>query len=225
MGRSRKKVAAIEAELVGLDSTHAEKLRDEDASKASGSKKQKKRLKRTAEKISQGGDNHSAVEGRVEDLENGTPVPNDASPISVRMAKKLRRKARREEMNSAQSNSSAPAVTAAAAAASAEIDDIFASRRPTSQSNSSSATTIASKDKRKHPAKAARTKAPRGSAEDPLGNNGGWVDDGLGGVYDRDGWTGRRTSGDNYRIFKTHLLKIGEGGGTPLCPFDCDCCF
>lgn len=26
-------------------------------------------------------------------------------------------------------------------------------------------------------------------------------------------------------VYKAHLLKIGEGGGTPLCPFDCDCCF
>lgn len=28
-----------------------------------------------------------------------------------------------------------------------------------------------------------------------------------------------------YRVYKAHLLKVGEGGGTPLCPFDCDCCF
>jgi hypothetical protein len=26
-------------------------------------------------------------------------------------------------------------------------------------------------------------------------------------------------------VYKAHLLKVGEGGGTPLCPFDCDCCF
>ena len=28
-----------------------------------------------------------------------------------------------------------------------------------------------------------------------------------------------------YKVYKAHLLKVGEGGGTPLCPFDCDCCF
>lgn len=28
-----------------------------------------------------------------------------------------------------------------------------------------------------------------------------------------------------YPVYKAHLLKVGEGGGTPLCPFDCDCCF
>jgi len=26
-------------------------------------------------------------------------------------------------------------------------------------------------------------------------------------------------------VYKAHLLKVGEGGGTPLCPFDCECCF
>jgi len=26
-------------------------------------------------------------------------------------------------------------------------------------------------------------------------------------------------------VYKAHLLKVGEGGGTELCPFDCSCCF
>lgn len=26
-------------------------------------------------------------------------------------------------------------------------------------------------------------------------------------------------------VYKAHILKVGEGGGTPLCPFDCACCF
>eukprot|EP01035_Chromulina_nebulosa_P021113 gene21113-27358_t len=26
-------------------------------------------------------------------------------------------------------------------------------------------------------------------------------------------------------VYKAHILKVGEGGGTPLCPFDCNCCF
>lgn len=28
-----------------------------------------------------------------------------------------------------------------------------------------------------------------------------------------------------YPVYKAHILKVGEGGGTPLCPFDCDCCY
>jgi hypothetical protein len=28
-----------------------------------------------------------------------------------------------------------------------------------------------------------------------------------------------------FPVYKAHLLKVGDGGGTPLCPFDCNCCF
>lgn len=27
------------------------------------------------------------------------------------------------------------------------------------------------------------------------------------------------------KVYKAKALKVGEGGGTPLCPFDCACCF
>lgn len=26
-------------------------------------------------------------------------------------------------------------------------------------------------------------------------------------------------------IYNTSSLKLGKGGGTPLCPIDCNCCF
>lgn len=32
-----------------------------------------------------------------------------------------------------------------------------------------------------------------------------------------------RDSGFN--VYKAHHLGLGRGGGTPLCPFDCKCCF
>ena len=32
-----------------------------------------------------------------------------------------------------------------------------------------------------------------------------------------------RESGFN--VYKAHHLGLGHGGGTPLCPFDCMCCF
>jgi len=35
----------------------------------------------------------------------------------------------------------------------------------------------------------------------------------------------RIDSESGYKVYKAHLLKVGEGGGTELCPFDCDCCF
>lgn len=28
-----------------------------------------------------------------------------------------------------------------------------------------------------------------------------------------------------FKVYKAHLLRVGEGGGTNLCPFDCNCCF
>ena len=31
------------------------------------------------------------------------------------------------------------------------------------------------------------------------------------------------TSGLN--VYKAHALALGHGGGTRLCPFDCNCCF
>mmetsp|Transcript_142823 Transcript_142823/g.397845 ORF Transcript_142823/g.397845 Transcript_142823/m.397845 type:complete len:253 (+) Transcript_142823:61-819(+) len=122
------------------------------------------------------------------------------------------------------------AAKAAQRAASAEIDDIFAKRRrPTMEAGSGRAPTPAAAERRgtgtgSRPR--ARVRQPKhGSAKDPLGRGDEWVNDGLGGVYNKEGWTGRKTPGDKLRIFKAHLLQVGAGGGTPLCPFDCECCF
>ncbi|CAM9289778.1 unnamed protein product, partial [Discosporangium mesarthrocarpum] len=30
---------------------------------------------------------------------------------------------------------------------------------------------------------------------------------------------------DGLPIYTWESLRIGQGGGTDLCPFDCDCCF
>ncbi|WFC98212.1 hypothetical protein MYAM1_000937 [Malassezia yamatoensis] len=35
----------------------------------------------------------------------------------------------------------------------------------------------------------------------------------------------RTKTEEGYRIFTEDELKLNQGGGTPLCPFDCDCCF
>eukprot|EP00927_Polykrikos_kofoidii_P025168 TRINITY_DN22670_c0_g1_i2.p1 TRINITY_DN22670_c0_g1~~TRINITY_DN22670_c0_g1_i2.p1 ORF type:complete len:257 (-),score=53.54 TRINITY_DN22670_c0_g1_i2:66-836(-) len=129
-------------------------------------------------------------------------------------------------------------VASARAAASAEIEDIFAKKTSSKAAAATANSSTVAKSKREHgtsgrkrdrsegPDVRGRVKQPnRGSADDPLGRGDGWVDDGLGGVYNGEGWTGRRTPKDNYRIFKAHLLKVGEGGDTSLCPFDCQCCF
>jgi len=83
-------------------------------------------------------------------------------------------------------------------------------------SNSAPTNGVIKKTKKKKP-------RIRGSADNILGDDE-WKDDGLGGVYDKNGWTGRTTE-DGLRIYKKHLLKIQEGGGeSELCPFDCECC-
>lgn len=51
-----------------------------------------------------------------------------------------------------------------------------------------------------------------------------WAKDGLGGIFNGEGYTGRRDDG-GHRVFKAHLLNKEKSGQTPDCPFDCDCCF
>jgi hypothetical protein len=50
-----------------------------------------------------------------------------------------------------------------------------------------------------------------------------WTDDGLGGKYDPEGYTGRVDQG--MKIFKAHVLNKPNFGSGKDCPFDCDCCF
>ena len=54
-------------------------------------------------------------------------------------------------------------------------------------------------------------------------NGKAWVDDGLGGKYNKEGYTGRVQ--DGIKIFKRHILNKKGAGQSKDCPFDCDCCF
>ena len=54
-------------------------------------------------------------------------------------------------------------------------------------------------------------------------NGADWVDDGLGGKYNKEGFTGRTE--DGVKVFKRHILNKPGAGTTKDCPFDCDCCF
>ena len=53
---------------------------------------------------------------------------------------------------------------------------------------------------------------------------GEWVNDGLGGIFDSEGYTGRKQEGTG-KIYKAHLFNKKGFGTTPDCPFDCDCCY
>jgi len=50
-----------------------------------------------------------------------------------------------------------------------------------------------------------------------------WIEDGLGGKFNKEGFTGRTEQGVN--IYKAHLFNKRDFGKTSDCPFDCDCCF
>ncbi|KAI8366837.1 uncharacterized protein BYT42DRAFT_588046 [Radiomyces spectabilis] len=50
-------------------------------------------------------------------------------------------------------------------------------------------------------------------------------DDGDDGFADSRGKKSKRMTEDGYPIFDVKELRIGEGGDTPDCPFDCQCCF
>jgi hypothetical protein len=50
-----------------------------------------------------------------------------------------------------------------------------------------------------------------------------WADDGLGGKYNAEGFTGRVQEG--VKVFKAHLLSKPGAGTSDQCPFDCECCY
>jgi hypothetical protein len=50
-----------------------------------------------------------------------------------------------------------------------------------------------------------------------------WIDDGLGGKFNNEGYTGRVE--DGVKVFKAHVLNRPTAGSTKDCPFDCQCCF
>mmetsp|Transcript_3664 Transcript_3664/g.6936 ORF Transcript_3664/g.6936 Transcript_3664/m.6936 type:complete len:165 (+) Transcript_3664:64-558(+) len=70
----------------------------------------------------------------------------------------------------------------------------------------------------------AKKKALKGDRSDVVGlSREEWVDDGLGGVFDAEGFTGRKE--DGVKVFKAHLFNKKGFGTTKDCPFDCDCCY
>ena len=100
-----------------------------------------------------------------------------------------------------------------------DLDSIFATGKEKLQQ----------KEQEKKRAKEAKKKETKiqGSADDIFGRADQWKDDGLGGIYNAEGWTNRVMS-DNTKIYKAHLIAERDkpnAGNTKDCPFDCDCCF
>lgn len=107
-----------------------------------------------------------------------------------------------------------------------EIESLFATKKQRKQQEKEQQkknATIRKNNKKRNPSPQAR---PTTSINNNNGNNNDddeWIDDGLGGKYNSEGYTGRIE--DGMKIFKTHLLQSNKSGTTPECPFDCSCCF
>jgi hypothetical protein len=105
-----------------------------------------------------------------------------------------------------------------------DLDDIFAVKKKIK-------TDAAEEEKQSKAAKSAAAAASSKSKTsfsysrkdvEALGQNA-WQDDGLGGKYNREGYTGRTEGG--VKVFKAHLFNQKNFGDSKDCPFDCDCCF
>ncbi|EEB07170.1 hypothetical protein SJAG_02251 [Schizosaccharomyces japonicus yFS275] len=95
-----------------------------------------------------------------------------------------------------------------------EIDEIFASKKKTSTEKSSSKDQKESKKDDKKPEQVNVAKSqmkPKKMPKDDL-------------FADPKGNTGRKRTEEGFLVYDEDELRIGKGGDTPLCPFDCDCC-
>ena len=106
-----------------------------------------------------------------------------------------------------------------------EFDQLFSEKKKKDRQTKEDE---ANREAARKAAKKARYKSDRASSSskkkhstDTSGTN--WVDDGLGGKYNKEGYTGRVE--DGMKIFKRHILNKPGAGSTKDCPFDCNCCF
>jgi Eukaryotic protein of unknown function (DUF1764) len=110
---------------------------------------------------------------------------------------------------------------AAAAGGLDEIESLFADKKKKQQQQQEVAEQQRKmmKGKKKH----ASIPPSQNKQQQSTSRTADWVEDGLGGKYNSEGFTGRIQ--DGMKVFKTHLLQSKKSGTTPECPFDCNCCF
>lgn len=110
-----------------------------------------------------------------------------------------------------------------------EIEDLFASKRKKEKEAAKQIAAAKEKEekerlrRRRRKINAQERKADEFAAQKNIQSTDTWVDDGLGGRFNAEGFTGRVE--DGCRIFKAHVLSKPNAGQTPQCPFDCDCCY
>ena len=103
-----------------------------------------------------------------------------------------------------------------------EIESLFDDCKKKKEAAAAVAAETAKKKKHNNSKPSRADKEPGKLKASEMG--GDWVDDGLGGVYNSEGYTGRVEEG--VRVFKAHFIQQSpDAGNTELCPFDCKCCY
>ncbi|GMH91745.1 hypothetical protein TrVE_jg2856 [Triparma verrucosa] len=104
------------------------------------------------------------------------------------------------------------------------IDDMFATKKTETKRKKEQEEETKKKKRRENGmGKKVKLNGDRTDIE-TLSDQKTWVDDGLGGIFNSEGFTGRRDK-DGQKIFKAHLFNKKGFGTSNLCPFDCDCCY
>lgn len=109
-----------------------------------------------------------------------------------------------------------------------EIDSLFANKKKEAKKQQAAAKLSPPKSNQSHDRSGKRIAKVTlsGDRDDTTKiRNGEWVDDGLGGIFNSDGYTGRRDGDSGLKVYKAHLFNKKGFGQTKDCPFDCDCCY
>ncbi|GMH68790.1 hypothetical protein TrRE_jg492, partial [Triparma retinervis] len=92
------------------------------------------------------------------------------------------------------------------------IDELFNTKK---KRTAAAAAAVEQEESRKEEEHRSKKKKLKGDREDVRGlTSGEWIDDGRGGVFNKDGFTGRRDEGGR-KIFKAHLFNKTDFGNTP----------
>lgn len=156
----------------------------------------------------------SAASNEIDTLFQKSDRVSDAAPNTTDSTKKSKRKAKSVDV--AKNEKNKIDVSAKKIAAAGEIDDLFSSAKkaaPSTKEESESAEKEILKPKKRREKDEANR--PYGIMKSTHGND----------IVNPEAPLERIDVESGLPVYKAHLLKVGEGGGTPLCPFDCNCCF
>ena len=139
---------------------------------------------------------------------------------------KSRTSSSKAPLKKTQSNPKSPPPTTTTTTTTTSIEDLFCKKKEKKQAIKQQEETQAKekqqrKDKHKEEVMKAKLAGDRSDVKNLTDE--AWVDDGLGGIFNKDGFTGRKDEG--MKIYKAHLMNERNFGNTPDCPFDCKCCY